>query len=396
MGCVFNRLREDSTMSPSIRTLSLAAYRRAVAIRDLTDPGQGPHALQLLVEAAIYALSKAWRVPALLHRANPVIPIEDNYDRLGYPPEGSARDARYTRYVSDQLLLRTQTSAMIPAALERLSLSDAEPDWLVACPGIVYRRDEIDRLHSGEPHQLDLWRVRRGAALGRDDLHEMVDCLLSALLPGLTYRLLPAQHPYTLDGLQIDVRHLDQWVEVGECGLAHPRVLGSSGWPCPPHSGLALGVGLDRSLMLRKRVPDIRLLRATEPRVASQMLDLSPYRPVSPMPSIARDLSLMVPEDLSMEEVGDRIRTALGVRAAVIEAIERRSETPYGELPPQAIARMGALPGQKNLLLRVILRDLERNLTHAEANSLRDAMYRELHSGQRRELVVPESVVQAK
>lgn len=65
-------------MSDAHRSLSLEGYRRAVTTRDLTDPGQGPHALQLLVRCAITALSTAWAVPALVHRSNPVIPIEDN------------------------------------------------------------------------------------------------------------------------------------------------------------------------------------------------------------------------------------------------------------------------------------------------------------------------------
>ena len=139
--------------------LSTAAYRRAVSIRDLTDPGQGPHALQLLVDAIRGALVDAWSCAALVRRSNPVVPIEDNYDRLHYPPDGAAREARYTRYVSDRLVLRTQTSAMIPPLLS--SLDAATPrDLLLLCPGIVYRRDSIDRLHTGEPHQLDLWRLR--------------------------------------------------------------------------------------------------------------------------------------------------------------------------------------------------------------------------------------------
>jgi phenylalanyl-tRNA synthetase alpha chain len=221
----------------------------------------------------------------------------------------------------------------------------------------------------------------------------MIAVLLAAILPGLPYRSVPAQHPYTLDGLQIDVRYAGEWVEVGECGLAHPHVLVGAGRPCPPHSGLALGVGLDRVLMLRKGIPDIRLLRATDPRIASQMLDLAPYRAVSHMPAVTRDLSLMVAEDLSMEEVGDRIRVALGDRAVAVEALERRSETAYAELPPQAIERMGAMPGQKNLLLRVVLRDLERSLTHAEANALRDAVYRTLHMGTRQELAAASSLL---
>jgi phenylalanyl-tRNA synthetase alpha chain len=369
--------------------MSLAAYRRAISIRDLTDPGHGPHALQLLVHAAIDALTRAWHIPVQLERQNPIIPIEDNYDRLGYPPDGAARDARYTRYVSDRLLLRTQTSALVPSALARLPLSDGEPDWLIAAPGMVYRRDEIDRLHSGEPHQLDLWRIRRGGALTTSDLQDMIARLTAALLPGLEHRTQPAQHPYTLDGLQIDVQHRGEWVEIGECGLAHPRVLTGAGLPCPPCSGLALGIGLDRVLMLRKGVPDIRLLRVPDARIAAQMLDLEPYHAVSHMPAVTRDLSLMVPDDLTLEEIGDRIRTALAERASVVEAIAPVAETPYAALPAQAVARMGAEPGQKNLLLRVVLRDLERSLTHEEANVLRDAIYLSLHAGQRAELATP-------
>ena len=84
-----------SDPSNSARQLiSLAAYRDAVGLRDLTDPGQGEHALQLLVREAIEALCKAWGVPCLVQRGNPVIPIEDNYDRLGYPPDGAARRSR--------------------------------------------------------------------------------------------------------------------------------------------------------------------------------------------------------------------------------------------------------------------------------------------------------------
>jgi phenylalanyl-tRNA synthetase alpha chain len=96
----------------------------------------------------------------------------------------------------------------------------------------------------------------------------------------------------------------------------------------------------------------------------------------------------MVPMDTSPEEIGDKVRLALGDEASAVELVEVRSETAYEELPPQALARMGALPGQKNVLLRVVLRDLERTLTHAEANSLRDTIYRALHSGERQELAV--------
>jgi phenylalanyl-tRNA synthetase alpha chain len=365
-------------MKPTI--LSIEAYRHAVAVRDLTSPAQGPHAMQVLVDAAVSALRAGWACDVIVERANPIVPIEDNYDRLHYPADGVARDVRYTRYVSERLLLRTQTSAMIPPLLQRLA-ADPPADVLLACPGIVYRRDTIDRLHTGEPHQLDLWRVSRRARLGAADLDHMIAVAVGALLPGHGYRTTPAVHPYTRAGRQIDVYAAGQWVEIGECGLALPALLGDAGLDPAHTTGLAMGLGLDRILMLRKGIDDIRLLRASDPRIQAQMQDLSPYRPVSDQPAVGRDLSIATAGDTTPEELGDRVRAALGSQARCVEQVEVVSETPYEALPPQAVARLGMEPGQKNVLVRVVLRDLERTLTHAEANALRNQIYRALHEG---------------
>lgn len=364
--------------------ISLDEYRRAISLRDLTDPAQGPHALQLLLREVTDALARAWGCTLVVHRANPLIPIEDNYDRLHYAPEAAARDARYTRYVSDRLLLRTMTTAMVPAALERLS-GERVLDVLLACPGLVYRRDAIDRLHTGEPHQLDLWRVRSGEPLGAGDLDDMIARVVAAAAPGLEHRTAPADHPYTRDGSEIYVRARDSWVEVGECGLALPELLRDSGLDPALTSGLAMGLGLDRLAMLRKGVSDIRLLRARDERVSRQMLDLEPYRPVSNQPAIRRDLSVAVSAGTAEEELGDRVRIALGDAARSVEAVEVLSQTPEAELPPVARERLGIAPGQENVLLRVVLRDCERTLTHAGANLLRDRIYAALHQGSRHE-----------
>jgi phenylalanyl-tRNA synthetase alpha chain len=363
-----------------VSILSAEELRRALSVRDLTDPVSGPHALQQLIEAALEALRQAWGCAVRVHRQSPIVSIADNYDHLHYPPEGAARDVRYTRYVCDTALLRTQTSAMIPGLLRRLAEAPPE-DVLLACPGLVYRRDCIDRLHTGEPHQMDLWRVRRGAPLGVADLREMIDTVVRALLPGRELRVEPARHPYTTDGLQIDVRDGDQWVEIGECGLALPALLAENGLEPGRTTGLAMGLGLDRILMLRKGLDDIRLLRSADPRIASQMLDLEPYRPVSSMPAVRRDLSLVLGEEDTPEELGDAVRAALGDRAELVESVEVRSETPYRALPAAAVARLGIAPGQKNVLLRVVLRALDRTLTHEECNVLRDDIYAALHRG---------------
>jgi len=351
----------------------------ALTLRDLTDPAQGAHAMQLLLRAITDALAATWPSTVVhVHRASPIVTARDNYDRLYYAPDAVTRDARYTRWLGPGVLLRTQTSAMIPPLLDQLR---AEPDVLLVCPGVVYRRDAIDRLHVGEPHQVDLWRVAHGRALHAADLRAMIDAVVAAALPGWEHRTTATEHPYTVDGLQIDARHpaTGAWIEIGECGLASPRVLADAG--LGGAGGLAMGLGLDRLVMLRKGLDDIRVLRSTDPRIAAQMLDLAPWRPVSSMPAATRDLSIAVDGDDGVEELGDRVRAALGDRAGDVEAVEILSSTPYQALPAAARDRLGITPGQVNLLVRVVLRALGRTLTTDEANQLRNAIYAALHRG---------------
>ena len=366
------------------RLLDADDVRRSLSVRDLTDQAHGPHAMQILLDGVVEALREAWKGEVLIHRESPIVSVEENYDALHYPPEGASREARYTRYLNGRTILRTQTSVMIPGLLRYLARR-REPwsDVLLVCPGLTYRRDAIDRLHTGEPHQVDLWRIKKGTPLSAEDLSEMVGLLASVALPNHEVRTVPAEHPYTLDGLQIDARDPsgNEWVEVGECGLALPGILHENDLDPESVSGLAMGLGLDRLLMLRKGMDDIRLLRSADERVARQMLDLSPYRPVSHQPAIARDLSIAVPEDRTTEELGDRVREALGQRSELVESVEVLSETPFDDLPPAAVERIGISPGQKNSLLRVVLRDLVRALTDEEANGLRDEVYAAVHEG---------------
>lgn len=348
-----------------------------LALRDLTDPAAGPHAVQRLIDMAVDALAGAWRCEVRVARGPRVVTLADNYDRLRFPPATVTRDARYTRYVDDTHVLRSHTSAMVPAALDALAARPAD-DVLLVCPGVAYRRDAIDRLHTGTPHQLDLWRISR-RPLGERDLNEMIGHLAGALVPGRAVRAEPRVHPYTLAGRQVDARWGDEWVEVWECGLAHPGVLagaGLDGW-----SGLALGMGLDRLVMLHKGVPDIRLLRSADPRVAAQMLDLAPYRPVSDLPPVRRDLSVAVPAGDDAETIGDRVRDALGRDAELLEAVAVVSETPYEALPASARDRLGIAPAHKNVLVRLVVRPFDRTLTDAEANALRDRVYAAVHAG---------------
>jgi phenylalanyl-tRNA synthetase alpha chain len=357
--------------------LTAEQLARDLALRDLSDPASGSHAIQHLVDIATDALRAAWNCEVRRSPGPRVVPVADNYDNLNFTPDAASRDTRYTRYVDDAHMLRSHASAMAPPALRALA-ADPVDDVLLVCPGIVFRRDAIDRLHTGTPHQLDLWRVSR-RPLGNADMDEMTRLLTDALTPGMQYRVERRVHPYTLDGRQVDVLWGNEWVEVWECGVAHPAVLaraGLAGW-----HGLALGLGLDRFLMLRKGLGDIRLLRATDPRVAEQMLDLKAYKPVSSMPAIRRDVSVAVDADDDVEALGDRVRDALGDDADAVETVSVTAQTPYDGLPSSAIERMGMRPGQKNVLVRIVLRHLERSLTDEEANALRDRVYAAIHRG---------------
>ncbi|MFC3893532.1 hypothetical protein ACFOWZ_18815 [Lentzea rhizosphaerae] len=330
----------------------------ALNVRDLTDPAQGPHAMQHLIADLEAALDHPRQV-----RHHPLVPVEHNYEHLGYPADAITRDARYTRYVSETCMLRSHTTAMIPPALK-----DATPDVTLLCPGLVYRRDTVDRLHTGTPHQLDVWRISNE----REELNDLIDRVVTTLLPGRRYRTIDAEHPYTTHGKQIDVEQDGQWVEIGECGLAARHVLKHH-----PH-GLAMGLGLDRILMLRKGIPDIRLLRNEDPRIATQMLDLTEYRPISRHPAAIRDISVMASANDDVETLGDRIRAL--VPEDVVEEIEILSETRTEDLPAHVQKRLEALPGQKNVLIRVTMRAPERTLTDRETNEIRDRLLQGLRA----------------
>lgn len=210
----------------------------------------------------------------------------------------------------------------------------------------------------------------------------MIARVVDAVLPGATSRTLETSHPYTVGGLQIDVLVDNEWVEICECGVALPALLEESGLDPANYGGLAMGLGLDRFVMLAKHIDDIRLLRSADPRVAAQMLDLKPYRAVSRQPPVRRDLSIAVAADTIAEDIGDRVRASLGDDVDALESIDILSETPYAGMPAVARARIGMRAEHKNVLLRLVIRHATRALTSGEANRLRDRVYAAVHEGE--------------
>jgi phenylalanyl-tRNA synthetase alpha chain len=353
----------------------------SLEVADLTNGLYGKHCIHLIMQKIIKNLTATMKCHAQIHRNSQIVSLSDNYNYLNYPQDGAARDSRYTKYVTDTLILRTQTSSMIPAILADLSLVNLDNDVLLACPGIVYRRDVIDRLHVPNPHQLDLWLISKNLKT-KKDLNHMISMIMDDLLKGYEYKLTDAIHPYTTEGVQIDVLVDGEWIEIGECGIAAQTVLNISGEAV---YGLAMGLGLDRIAMIVKHIKDIRLLRNPNKKIISQMYDLKPYQDVSKMPINKKDISIAIEETITEEEIGDIINEQCSDYLEYIEEIKVISETAYNELPQVAIDRMGLIPSQKNVLLRIVLRHLSKTITTDEAKQIRNIIYNTLHQGSSKE-----------
>src|SRR5215475_5635745 len=115
-----------------MKSLSAEQLSHDLAIADLSDPADGPHAIQLIAGLAVSALDAAWnrdRASCEVRwcRGPRIVPIADNYDRLGYDPADVTRAGRYTRYVDDERMLRSHSTAIVPSALRHLAAERQPP-----------------------------------------------------------------------------------------------------------------------------------------------------------------------------------------------------------------------------------------------------------------------------
>lgn len=356
-----------------MKHLTKEQLKKDLEMRDLSDKTQGEHCMQLIMNEVIDALKEYWNCPVTIYREGPIVTVEDNYDKLKIDKESVLRSEVYTRYVDDNHVLRTMASVMVPRGLQ--SIKDGiKPNHLLACVGLVYRRDQIDRIHSGVHHQMDLWYTSENPA-SEQDMQDMINIIVKVVTgkENSEYITIPKIHPYTLDGREIDIMVDGKPLEILECGLTNPKILEENG--CKGKYGLALGLGLERILMVRKGIKDIRLLRSTNEKVLCQINDLEPYNEVSSMPPVVRDISVVVDKNLDVEVLGDMVKES-GVDTHIIEEVKILSETPYEDLLDKAKERLGIEEHEKNILVRIVLRSLERTLTNEECNNYRDIIYR--------------------
>lgn len=371
-------------MKMYIRPIDKETLNNYLAISDLTESKE-PHAIRMVYEKIeAYMRSTHPQSDVQVHRKNPIVAVEDNYDNLLITRDNISRSSTYTHYVDNEHILRTHTSAHLPAILRELSARSDWEDAVILLPGLAYRRDVSDKKHVSEVHMLEMWRVVKNAArktIVKDDLLNVVKGAAATAAPGWTLRIENSPHPYTNQGIEVNAVHDDRDIEILECGLIKDDILANAGLDPKAHSGWALGMGLDRLVMTLKDIPDVRYLRSTNPKIAEQMMNLEPYHEVSNQPAIKRDMSYCVPQSYVEEDISADIRDALDNRGDTLEEVQILSETAYDDLLEIAREHLGCQPDQKNVLVRITLRHLERSITNNEANEIYKQVYDQINKG---------------
>ncbi|OKH98335.1 phenylalanine--tRNA ligase subunit alpha [Streptomyces sp. CB02923] len=202
-----------------------------------------------------------------------------NFDALNLSPDHPARTTHDTFFVenaateSDQsgVVLRTHTS---PVQIR--SMLDREPPLYVVCPGRVYRTDELDATHTPVFSQVELLAIDEGLTMA--DLKGTLDHMVESLFgEGMQTRLRPNYFPFTEPSAEMDMVcyvcrgasvgnperpcrtcSSEGWIELGGCGMVNPRVLVACGVDPEKYSGFAFGFGIERMLMFRHNVEDMR------------------------------------------------------------------------------------------------------------------------------------------
>lgn len=316
-------------------------------------------------------------------RGDAVVSAEDNFDKLLFSPGNPGRSSTYTRYTDENHILRTHTTALIPDTFKKLDTANLDKQTFVL-PGLVYRRDVIDPRHLDVFHQIDVWTLQSVAKHGkttRADLLRLAETVFQAACPDAQMVVLEAQHPYTVDGIEVYAQVGDKQIEVFEAGLIHPQVLRNAGLDPEQFSGLALGMGVERLIMARKNLPDIRFIRSTDPRIIKQMTNMEPFKSVSDQPAMSRDISYCIDKNYSEEDICEKIRDAFGTHADLLEEVTIIGRIHYVDMPEIARVKLGAHPDQDNVLVRIILRHPDKTLTKSEAAVLYADAYPKLHQG---------------
>lgn len=199
-----------------------------------------------------------------------------NFDKLNTPQDHPARDIQDTFYVTDDIVLRSQTSPVQARVMET-----QKPPIKIICPGVVYRSDSVDATHSPVFHQIEGLVVDKNISMG--DLKGTLEMFAKKCLGEKTQiRFRPHHFPFTEPSAEADVSCFvcggkgcrvckgEGWIELLGCGMVHPNVLRNCGIDPEVYSGFAFGCGIERIAMAKFGIDDMRLLYENDVRFLKQ------------------------------------------------------------------------------------------------------------------------------
>ena len=199
-----------------------------------------------------------------------------NFDKLNTPPDHPARDIQDTFYITDDIVLRSQTSPVQARVME-----NQKPPIKIICPGAVYRSDSVDATHSPVFHQIEGLVVDKNISMG--DLKGTLEMFAKKCLGEKTkIRFRPHHFPFTEPSAEADVSCFvcggkgcrvckgEGWIELLGCGMVHPNVLRNCGIDPEEYSGFAFGFGVERIAMAKFGIEDMRLLFENDVRFLKQ------------------------------------------------------------------------------------------------------------------------------
>ena len=199
-----------------------------------------------------------------------------NFDQLNTPADHPARDLQDTFYITEDVILRTQTSPVQARVME-----NKKPPIKIICPGAVYRSDAVDSTHSPVFHQVEGLVVDKNIAM--TDLKGTLEMFAKKCLGENTrIRFRPHHFPFTEPSAEADVSCFvcggkgcrvckgEGWIELLGCGMVHPNVLRNCGIDPEVYSGFAFGFGVERIAMAKFGIEDMRLLYENDVRFLKQ------------------------------------------------------------------------------------------------------------------------------
>ena len=187
-----------------------------------------------------------------------------NFEALNLPPDHPARDTQDTFYISDKVLLRTQTSPVQIRVMEK-----QKPPIRIIAPGTVYRSDAVDATHSPLFHQIEGLVVDKGITMS--DLKGTLAVFAKRLYgEDAVVRFRPHHFPFNCHGEGCRLCKGEGWIESLGAGMVHPKVLRGVGIDPDEYSGFAFGIGLERIVMRRYNIDDLRLFYENDVRFLNQ------------------------------------------------------------------------------------------------------------------------------